>query len=68
MFTDKHGIKRTEPRTMPVLTDDAFPTVFLSLSAYLSTSLPPERKDSDNRRAEAILRDSAAFEEFLAVD
>ena len=27
-FTDKHGSKRTEPRTMSVLTDDAFPTLF----------------------------------------
>lgn len=50
------GVKRTEPRDRPVLTADAFPSIFPSLPSYLSTPLPPKRRDPAKRRAEAVDR------------
>jgi THAP domain/Transposase protein len=62
------GIKRTEPRERPLLTDDAFPTIFPSLPSYLSTPLPRKRRDPCERRVEACDRDTAVLESFLADD
>jgi len=59
-----NGVTCTKPRDRPVLTDDAFPSIFPSLPSYLSTPFPSKRKDPDQRRAEADDRDSTALNTF----
>jgi len=63
-----NGIKRTEPRERPLITADAFLTIFPFLPSYLTTPLPPKRKGPDQRRAEAEDRDSAVLNDFLSAD
>lgn len=62
------GISRMEPRDRPLLTADAFPTIFPSLPSYLTTPLPPKRKSPEQRRAEVDDRDSAVLTNFLSAD
>ena len=44
-FRGSDGLIRTEPRDVPVLSDDAFPSIFTELPEYLSEKLPCSRKD-----------------------
>jgi hypothetical protein len=50
-FNDSEGIRRSELRDVPVLTSDAIPMLFDGLPSYLSTQLPPPKKDSNRRHA-----------------
>jgi len=62
------GIKRTELRERPSLTNDAFPTVFPSLHyRRICKHRYHQNLDTDDR-AEACERDSAVKDRFLADD
>jgi hypothetical protein len=62
------GLLHRDPRDVPVLTDDAYPTIFSNLPEYLSEKLPVQRKDPDKRRREIDDRSEAAVEIFLTAD
>lgn len=55
-------------RDYPVLKDDAVPTLFDNTQSYLSSLPPPKRKDPDERRATAMIRDHSSFEQWLDED
>lgn len=55
-FNDSEGVRRIEQRNVPILTNDAIPTLFDGLPSYLSTQLPPKRKDPNCRHAKIELR------------
>lgn len=52
----------------PRLTENAIPTVFQSLPAYLSTNEPPVRISPDCRREQAMKKNAEKIENFLKED
>ena len=66
--TGPDGVKKTWPRDAPALDPDAVPNIFPNTPSYLSSVPPPKRKAPDEKRAEAIARDTAVFEQWLDED
>jgi len=67
-FKKSDGTVFTSPRGVPVLSDDAVPTLFPNTPSYLSTTPPPKRRNPDDRRAEASARDDELLHDWLADD
>src|SRR6195952_266491 len=78
-FTDRHFIKEDSmqradgtflvlPRKIPKLTEDAFSTIFPNLPSYLSDTLPPKRKNPEERRKSLDNRSEALFEQWTEKD
>lgn len=65
-FIGKNGERELRP--YPKLTDDAYPTIFLNLSAHLSSSVPSVRKNPDQRRQAREQRDNDYLKEYLDSD
>jgi len=61
-FNRPDGSTFKSPRMLPVLSDDAIPTLFPNTPSYLSTAPAPKRKHPDDRRAEATARDEQLFQ------
>jgi len=68
VFRGKDGLMHTEPRDTPILTDDAYPSLFPDLPKYMSEKVPKKRKNPDVRRDEIDDRSDAVLEEFLQAD
>ncbi len=68
VYRGKDGQMRTDPRDIPVLTEDAYPSIFPDLPQYLTEKLPAQRKDPDKRRAEVDERSGAILSDFLQSD
>jgi len=67
-FRKTDGSVYSTPRNVPVLSDDAIPTLFANTPSYLSTVPPPKRRNPDDRRAEASARDDELFQDWVADD
>jgi len=66
-FVMPNGEKLSLDRKKIKLTDDAFPSVFPNLPAYLSIHVPAKRKDPDDRR-KAAEQHSQEVANWLATD
>lgn len=62
------GTVFTVPRTSPILSDDAIPTVFENTPSYCSVQLPAKRKHPDDRRAEIDCRDNVVLQQWMDSD
>jgi len=67
-FSRPDGTTVRCPRSAPVLSDDAIPTLFPNTPSYLSTVPPPKRTTPDERRLAATARDEQQFQKWLDDD
>jgi hypothetical protein len=67
-FVTSDGLVREIPRQRWKLADDAFPSIFPELPAYLSTPLPSKRKTPAERRTEIATRENLAVADWLSLD
>jgi len=68
VFRGQDGQMHTEPRDVPILTDDAYPSIFPHLPQYLSDKVTAPRKDPNRWRAEIDERSDAVLAGFLQGD
>jgi hypothetical protein len=67
-FIGSDGKQHFDSRDVPVLTDDAYPTVFDGLPSYLSNPLPPKRVDPARRRLKVEEKNTRDWENWLEDD
>jgi len=57
-----------EPRKTPILTEDAYPTIFEGLPSYLSTPMAPKRADPKRRTLRLEDRNAEVFQQWTDAD
>ena len=57
-----------EPRKNPVLTEDAYPTIFEGLPSYLSTPMAPKRANPKRRTLRLEERNTDVFQQWMDAD
>ena len=57
-----------EPRKNPILTEDAYPTIFEGLPSYLSTPMAPKRADPKRRTLRLEERNEEVFQQWMNAD